>query len=118
MWCASWLVILLMCVATCRCLEVAKEDAERNVTLTSDMLDLFNLRRLMGLWPKLMQEEDLIENTTCKNEFEEYFRGLEQQKIWALKSEFKNYVFRLRVCFLKNSRGVSTSFKTLYIKCV
>lgn len=64
-----------------------QESEERgNITLTSDLLDLFNLRRVYNLWPQIL-EESLIENENCTRDFEEYFWGLEEQKIWALKSK-------------------------------
>lgn len=61
-------------------------EVKENLTLTSDLLNLFNLRRVYNLWPQIL-DENLIENANCTSDFEEYFRGLEEQKIWALKSK-------------------------------
>lgn len=58
----------------------------QNFTLTSDLLDFFNLRRTYKTWPDILKEE-VIKSENCSNDFEEYFRGLQEQKIWALKSE-------------------------------
>lgn len=89
MWIA-WLVWLVFCVAKSigqvqDVYQVAKE-YERNVTLTSDLLDLFNLKRIIDLWPDLAQESKLGEN--CTDDMSAYLSGLEEQRIWALKSGF------------------------------
>lgn len=89
MW-TTWLVLLVLCVAKSTSqvqdvYQVGKGD-ERNVTLTSELLDLFNLKRIMDLWPDLAQEDKLGEN--CTDDMAAYLSGLEEQRIWALKSEF------------------------------
>lgn len=81
---ATWLVVLVLCVANSLC-QVEKVP-EKNITFINDMLDLFNLKRTIALWPEIMQE-NLIQNANCTDELQEYFRGLEEQRIWALKSE-------------------------------
>lgn len=91
---SAWPVFLLVLVLSAtRCLcqvNYVVEDEVRNLTLTSDLLDVFNLRRTVDLWPELMQE-GLIENANCTNDLEAYFDGVEHKKIWALKSEFISY---------------------------
>lgn len=94
MWSTTWLLVLVLCLATSygQVENVVEEEQEKdsavaNVTLISDMLDLFNLKRTMKLWPDMVQE-NLIENSNCTDELEEYFQGIEEQRIWALKSEW------------------------------
>lgn len=71
--------------------ETIPDDAfgEKNVTLTSDLLDFFNLRRTYKLWPDIVKD-NLITGENCSRDFESLFQGLKDQKIWALKSEYKN----------------------------
>lgn len=93
MWSTTWLLVLVLCLATSYAQvdyvveeEQGEDSAVANVTLISDMLDLFNLKRTMKLWPDMMQE-NLIENSNCTDELEAYFQGIEEKRIWALKSE-------------------------------
>lgn len=89
----SWLLLLTLCGSVCWCqsdnANMSMDDvgSEKNVTLITDMLDLFNLRRTMKLWPEI-KRENLLDNANCSSEMEEYFQGIEEQKIWSLKSSY------------------------------
>ena len=78
--------VLSVCGVGTRGALVEDGDGERNLTMTSDLLDLFNLRRISDLWPEIVGEQ-VIENTNCTDDFKEYLDGHEQAKIWALKSK-------------------------------
>lgn len=94
----SWLLCLVVCVTISSC-QVLKSDqnnehdASGNLTSISEMLDLFNLKRTIKLWPDIVAENIIVDNSNCSNDFEAYFEGLEQNRIWALKSNFLQIIF-------------------------
>lgn len=102
MW-TKWGIIFLIVLSgliRCRCqfleesvTERISEDYldEKNVTLTSDLLDFFNLGRTYKLWSDI-EKEKLIKTENCIRDFKAFFQGLKDQKIWALKSKYSSGV--------------------------
>lgn len=61
---------------------VAKNYA--NLTRLGDILNLFSINKIAAAW----KEVNLKLDKKCAREMTEYLNGLEEKKIWALKSEF------------------------------
>lgn len=49
-----------------------------------DVLMVFDLNQLAAKWLKIQHEF----KSECANDMTEYFRGLQQHKMWAIKSKF------------------------------
>lgn len=49
-----------------------------------DVLMVFNLKRLANKWANVHHEL----RPTCAAQMTEYFRGLQQHKLWAIKSKY------------------------------
>lgn len=86
-------IIAIILIVCCSVLDrgsaaeaATSDESEGNITLTGDLLDLFNLRRVNDLWSEII-ETDMIETAHCAQDFESYITGLDNQKIWALKSK-------------------------------
>lgn len=86
MWTSCFIVSVLVASVLSQVNNEMDNSLQGNVSLTSDLLDFFSIRRTYALWPQIQQEE-VIKSDNCSQDFQEFFRGLEgPPKIWALKS--------------------------------
>lgn len=77
---------------------LAREAAAENFTnmvRLEDVLVIFDLNEIAANWPKI--RHDLRSN--CQHDMQAYLRGLQQHKMWAIKSKLKLLIFLLRLIF-------------------
>lgn len=66
-----------------------------NIVRLEDVLVIFDLNEIATNWPKI--RHDL--RSTCQHDMNEYFRGLQQHKMWAIKSKLQLLLFVLLFFF-------------------
>jgi hypothetical protein len=54
-----------------------------NITRLGDILNLFDINKVGASW----KEVNLLVNRNCARDMSQYLDGLEEKRIWALKSE-------------------------------
>lgn len=66
--------------------ELAADNFSSIVRL-EDVLVIFDLKEIAASWPKIRHEL----RSSCQHDMNEYLRGLQQHKMWAIKSKFRYF---------------------------
>lgn len=80
-----------------------------NIIRLENVLVVFDLNELATNWPKIRHEL----RSNCQHDMNEYFRGLQQHKIWAIKSKLQSFV----VCVSFHSFFVEATICD-YVSCL
>lgn len=70
-----------------------------NIVRLEDVLVIFDLDGVATNWPQIRHEL----RSNCQHDMNEYFRGLQQHKMWAIKSKLQFCFFLLSYVFVEAS---------------